>query len=87
MTVLEVSYSQQFFFSPGLISRSEAEAALSGCAAGSFLVRVSERVWGYAVTYRDPTRCKHFLVEAARSYRLLPTGHAAHDTLGMYTVG
>ncbi|XP_047032412.1 SH2 domain-containing protein 4A-like [Helicoverpa zea] len=65
----------------GLISRSEAETALSSCPAGSFLVRVSERVWGYAVTYRDSSRCKHYLVEAARAYRLLPTGHVAHDTL------
>lgn len=45
-------------------------------------MRVSERVWGYAVTYRDAARCKHYLVEAARAYRLLPTGQVAHDTLG-----
>ncbi|XP_075980309.1 SH2 domain-containing protein 4B-like [Anticarsia gemmatalis] len=65
----------------GLISRSAAESALSGRAAGSYLVRVSERVWGYAVTYRAAARCKHYLVEAAPAYRLLPTGHLAHDTL------
>lgn len=65
----------------GLISRSAAESSLSGLPAGSFLVRLSERVWGYAVTYRDNGRCKHYLVEAAPAYRLLPTGQVAHDTL------
>lgn len=69
---------------PGLISRSAAEAALAGRATGSFLVRLSERVWGYAVTYRAGARCKHYLVEAAPAYRLLPTGHVAHDTLGIH---
>ncbi|CAD0202446.1 unnamed protein product [Chrysodeixis includens] len=46
-----------------------------------FLVRVSERVWGYAVSWRGAARCKHYLVEAAPAYRLLPTGQRAHDTL------
>ncbi|XP_026733183.1 SH2 domain-containing protein 4A-like [Trichoplusia ni] len=65
----------------GVISRTEAEAALAGRAAGSFLVRVSERVWGYAVSWRGAARCKHYLLEAAPAYRLLPTGQVAHDTL------
>ncbi|CAK1587208.1 unnamed protein product [Parnassius mnemosyne] len=65
----------------GLISRSEAEQLLSPCPAGSFLVRVSERVWGYAVSYRAETRCKHYLVEAERGYRLLGAASRAHRSL------
>ncbi|XP_068617869.1 SH2 domain-containing protein 4B-like isoform X2 [Battus philenor] len=65
----------------GLISRSEAERVLSECAPGSFLVRVSERVWGYALSYRAHQRCKHYLVEAERGYRLLGAATRVHDSL------
>ncbi|KAJ2940413.1 hypothetical protein O0L34_g92 [Tuta absoluta] len=65
----------------GLITRSEAEQLLSSQPAGSFLVRVSERVWGYAISYRGEGRCKHFLVEATAGYRLLPSSLRTHDSL------
>ncbi|XP_013148335.1 PREDICTED: SH2 domain-containing protein 4B-like [Papilio polytes] len=65
----------------GVVSRAEAERALSAQPAGSYLVRVSERVWGYALSYRAHDRCKHYLVEAERGYRLLGGSAAAHATL------
>ncbi|XP_047535534.1 SH2 domain-containing protein 4B-like [Vanessa atalanta] len=65
----------------GLISRSESERLLSSRAEGSFLVRVSERVWGYALSYRGE-RCKHYLVDASRgAYRLLGDAQRAHRSL------
>ncbi|XP_026318411.1 SH2 domain-containing protein 4B-like [Hyposmocoma kahamanoa] len=66
----------------GLITRSEAEQILQSKPEGSFLVRLSERVWGYAVSYRCAGHCKHYLVEATAGYRLLPgTGMDSHNTL------
>ncbi|XP_045537218.1 SH2 domain-containing protein 4B isoform X1 [Papilio machaon] len=65
----------------GLISRSEAEGLLMCCEVGSFLVRVSERVWGYALSYRAQDRCKHYLVEAERGYRLLGNATITHNSL------
>ncbi|XP_041982300.1 SH2 domain-containing protein 4B-like isoform X2 [Aricia agestis] len=65
----------------GVITRVEAERLLFPRAAGTYLVRVSERVWGYALSVRAADRCKHFLVEAGSGYRLLGTGQKEHRTL------
>ncbi|CAG9129539.1 unnamed protein product [Plutella xylostella] len=76
----------------GLITRSESEALLATQPAGRFLVRVSERVWGYAVSLRGAGgtggagaaggRCKHFLVEAVgANYRLLGAQQRLHASL------
>ncbi|XP_046969529.1 SH2 domain-containing protein 4B-like [Vanessa cardui] len=64
----------------GLISRAESERLLSERGEGSFLVRVSERVWGYALSYRA-ARCKHYLVDARGAYRLLGDAQRAHRSL------
>lgn len=67
----------------GLITRSEAESLLQDCAPGSYLVRVSERIWGYAISYRAAQRCKHYLVDASRDthYQFLGSNQITHKSL------
>ncbi|CAI2351034.1 unnamed protein product [Caenorhabditis sp. 36 PRJEB53466] len=67
----------------GIISREQSEVLLSNKPTGSFLVRVSERIWGYTVSYaaRDGS-FKHFLVEKIpEGYQFLGTNQVVHDQL------
>lgn len=66
----------------GLVTRSEAEAALREAEEGSFLVRLSERVWGYAISYKARDKCKHYLVGAGAKYAFVGGGQVEHETLG-----
>ncbi|GAB0098049.1 SH2 domain-containing protein [Sergentomyia squamirostris] len=66
----------------GFLSRSEAENFLLQQEAGTFLVRVSEKIWGYAISYRDSDRCKHYLVDASSGrYQFLGANQLAHESL------
>jgi len=47
------------------LTRAEAERILMPELMGTFLVRVSEKIWGYAISYKDTDRCKHYLVDAS----------------------
>ncbi|XP_030835728.1 SH2 domain-containing protein 4A isoform X2 [Strongylocentrotus purpuratus] len=51
----------------GIITRQQAEYLLFPKAEGHFLVRVSNRIWGYALSFRDKERAKHFLIDASGS--------------------
>ncbi|ELU10034.1 hypothetical protein CAPTEDRAFT_103580 [Capitella teleta] len=62
--------------------RSDAEALLLNEAVGSYLVRLSEKIWGYAISYRSQDRCKHFLVDASEgSYQFFGTNQLSHASL------
>ena len=45
-------------------------------------MRVSERVWGYTVSYKDENKCKHFLVDTSGdTYQFFGTQQIPHRTL------
>ncbi|XP_023445662.2 SH2 domain-containing protein 4B isoform X2 [Dasypus novemcinctus] len=66
----------------GIISREDAEDLLENMTEGAFLVRVSEKIWGYALSYRLQKGFKHFLVDASGDfYSFLGVDPSRHATL------
>ena len=66
----------------GMISRGQAEEQLEEKGIGSYLVRVSERIFGYAISYRDEARCKHYLINALdNKYQFFGSNQAQHSSL------
>lgn len=66
----------------GIISRLESEDFLKGQAPGSFLLRVSEKIQGYVLSYRHEDGYMHFLIDASgTSYGFLGVDQQQHATL------
>ncbi|XP_051837926.1 SH2 domain-containing protein 4B [Antechinus flavipes] len=66
----------------GIISREDAEDLLSNMTEGAFLIRVSEKIWGYTLSYRQQHGFKHFLVDASGDfYSFLGVDPNRHATL------
>lgn len=58
-------------FPAGIISREQAEALLNEGEPGDFLVRVSERIFGYVLSYRSSEGIKHLLIDASENCYML----------------
>uniref|UniRef100_A0A671T9J0 SH2 domain-containing protein 4B-like n=1 Tax=Sinocyclocheilus anshuiensis TaxID=1608454 RepID=A0A671T9J0_9TELE len=66
----------------GIISRDDSETLLMNAAESSFLVRVSEMIWGYTLSYRTASGFKHFLIDASGDYySFLGVDQNRHATL------
>lgn len=76
-----IVFSTFYFYDVGVISRQEAERILGNKDQGSYLARVSERVWGYTLSYKDALRCKHFLIDASNGYHFFGTEQKTHQSL------
>lgn len=69
----------------GLLNRNDAEAQLANEEQGTFLVRISEKIWGYAISYKDVDRYKHYLVDASNGkYQFLGQNQLTHNSLSEY---
>ncbi|XP_043106349.1 SH2 domain-containing protein 4A isoform X1 [Puntigrus tetrazona] len=55
----------------GIISREQAEALLAEGKPGFFLVRVSERIFGYVLSYQSGEGTKHLLIDASENCYML----------------
>ncbi|XP_060765713.1 SH2 domain-containing protein 4A [Neoarius graeffei] len=66
----------------GIISRQEAEDLLSKGSPGGFLVRVSERIFGYVLSYQSPDGVKHFLIDATDNCYMLLGDQIKFASLG-----
>ncbi|KAL1773038.1 SH2 domain-containing protein 4A [Sigmodon hispidus] len=66
----------------GILTLKRANELLSTGVPGSFLIRVSEKMKGYALSYLSEEGCKHFLIDAsADSYSFLGVDQLQHATL------
>ncbi|KAM6076972.1 SH2 domain-containing protein 4A [Chlamydotis macqueenii] len=66
----------------GILTSKKAEELLNKTVPGSFLVRVSEKIKGYVLSYRSVEGCKHFLIDASSdSYSFLGVEQLQHSTL------
>ncbi|XP_069092918.1 SH2 domain-containing protein 4A isoform X2 [Pleurodeles waltl] len=66
----------------GIISRPEAEDMLNTGSAGSFLIRISEKIKGYVLSFRSEDGYKHFMIDAScNSYSFLGVDQLQHATL------
>lgn len=67
----------------GILTLKKANELLSSAGTpGSFLIRVSEKIKGYALSYLSEEGCKHFLIDAsADSYSFLGVDQLQHATL------
>lgn len=78
-----IDKQRPFSWFHGLMSRAEAEQLLTDEPAGTFLVRLSDKIWGYAISFKDVDRCKHYLVDASipGSYQFLGANQLNHESL------
>uniref|UniRef100_A0A8C2WBM4 SH2 domain-containing protein n=1 Tax=Cyclopterus lumpus TaxID=8103 RepID=A0A8C2WBM4_CYCLU len=74
----------------GFITRKEAEEILREKELGCFLIRLSEKVIGYILSYKGRDRCRHFVINQSESGQFLVCGdteghNSVSDLIEYYT--
>ncbi|XP_060605822.1 SH2 domain-containing protein 4B-like [Ruditapes philippinarum] len=81
-TVTDSTTGKPAIWFHGVISRFDAEKLLLEKPLGTYLVRVSEKVWGYTISYRAKDRCKHFLIDASEEqYHFFGPNQLDHNSI------
>ncbi|KAE8617121.1 hypothetical protein XENTR_v10008987 [Xenopus tropicalis] len=60
----------------------ETEELLKGQETGRFLIRLSQRTFGYVLSYKGKERCRHFIINQLLNGELVVSGDSkSHDSL------
>ncbi|XP_053319698.1 SH2 domain-containing protein 7 [Spea bombifrons] len=66
----------------GLMSRREADDLLKNQETGRFLIRLSQRTFGYILSYKGKERCRHYIINQLKNGRLVVSGDCcSHNSL------
>ncbi|KAM4038468.1 uncharacterized protein ACNLHF_016811 [Anomaloglossus baeobatrachus] len=66
----------------GIMSRRECEELLKNKELGHFIIRLSERTFGYILSYKGRDRCRHFVINQLSNGELVVSGDCyCHESL------
>ncbi|XP_073475266.1 SH2 domain-containing protein 7 isoform X1 [Aquarana catesbeiana] len=66
----------------GLMSRRESEELLKNKETGTFMITLSQRTFGYILSYKGKERCRHFVINQLANGELVVSGDSCcHDSL------
>ncbi|CAL1540613.1 unnamed protein product [Lymnaea stagnalis] len=80
------SYSEWFH---GIIPRKQAEKLLNNKILGCFLIRVSESRFGYTLSFKAETRCRHYMIDQLKNRKFILIGEpkvhrSLHDLIAYH---
>ncbi|KAM5172090.1 uncharacterized protein ACMZJ9_004946 [Mantella aurantiaca] len=66
----------------GLMARGESEDLLENEEIGTFMITLSQRTFGYILSYKGIERCRHFVISQLANGELVVSGDSCcHDSL------
>ncbi|XP_035829712.1 unconventional myosin-VIIa [Aplysia californica] len=76
----------------GIISRRESEKLLKDRIVGCFLLRVSESRFGYTLSFKAESRCRHYMIDQLKNGKFIIVGEpkvhrSLHDMVSYHRKG